>query len=394
MERDQALIADWPTPLKKRQGGDILLDGIEVWHDFDWLEVMGHDRGVFRNCKSIGRKIKQYTPEGSNPVLLLTQRPEITGYSVRTGADGQLVHTLNVREVLTVAADAADTLVGHQASPDFDIGTTIRQLEEIPQAIDELIARNLGANRVLEWATRDDESVREITDALSVLDAAQLSRAVAIAFAVVARAGNWPSLLSDFSLEADGTILTLAAAGATYTQQSMAVAHLESLLTEKHSESTYQDFFEENSWMFGSRFVGRWPGRQITLGDQQDFILQTADGFFDLIELKLPSDAILRWDPSHKSYYPSPTLSKALGQVQKYLLDVDKDMYRIRSEFALDVHRARAVIVIGQLDHTDDGLRQALRTLNSHLNRIEVWTYTQVLAMARAILEYTGSLLT
>lgn len=109
---------DWPRPLLKRLGGITLLDGIEIWHDFDWCEVLGHDRGVFPNCKSIGRKIRVLTPVGAVPVLLLTQDDDGPPYRVVQVPDGRVIHILDIQSVLTVAADAADTIIGHSAVPD------------------------------------------------------------------------------------------------------------------------------------------------------------------------------------------------------------------------------------------------------------------------------------
>ena len=56
------------TPVNETlRGGRTLLDGIEVCADFDWQAVMRHNHGVFPNCKSIGRKIRQLTPSGTRP---------------------------------------------------------------------------------------------------------------------------------------------------------------------------------------------------------------------------------------------------------------------------------------------------------------------------------------
>ncbi len=67
----------WPLPIKKRQGSDVLLSGIAVWHDFDWLEVIGHPMTTFHNCKRLAARLCAECPPDKNPVLFLTSRGEI-----------------------------------------------------------------------------------------------------------------------------------------------------------------------------------------------------------------------------------------------------------------------------------------------------------------------------
>ena len=112
--------------------------------------------------------------------------------------DRRVIHILNIDSVLTVAVDAADTLVGHQALPDLDVQSAIQRLKAVPAALDELVVENLTRARVLMWATRDDDTLRELTEAVSTLNTDQMGRVVAAAFTILTRAANWPTVLHDF----------------------------------------------------------------------------------------------------------------------------------------------------------------------------------------------------
>ena len=85
----EQLLKDWPSPIKKRQGSEILLSGIAVWHDFDWPSVIGHPRTTFPNCKCLAARLRAECPRDKKPVLFLTSRDEIkidvaenTGYRI------------------------------------------------------------------------------------------------------------------------------------------------------------------------------------------------------------------------------------------------------------------------------------------------------------------------
>lgn len=381
---------EWPVPLKSRQGGITLLGGVWIYYDFDWYDKLGHNRSVFPHCKSIAQKIENLTPPGSVPILLLTAEGVWSPYTVKLIAPNVVLHIVSVHAIMSLSADAANSLLGQHAAPVADLDSVLAQLDGQPEGVDRVIEGALNAGRVLRWATRDRETVRHLVDGVLALQGEELERILELAVGIVAQTteastealGSWVDDSSELSL------IGLAASGLSYAYQLAALEQFERLVSEDHPERVYQEFAERHDWMFGSRFVGRWPGRQLTLGNQQDLILQTADGYFDVIELKRPSDEVLRWEPSRKHFYPSRPLSQALGQVQNYLEHIDAQLHAIRARFDLDVHRTRAVIVMGRLPATDEGRREALRGLNSHLSRIEVWTYTQLLTMARSIVDH------
>ena len=71
-------LADWPATINIRSGSRKLLRDIYVWHDFNWIEFMGHDRTVFPRCKCFAQRVYDDCPDGKVPVLFLTNRDGIT----------------------------------------------------------------------------------------------------------------------------------------------------------------------------------------------------------------------------------------------------------------------------------------------------------------------------
>ena len=47
--------------------------------------------------------------------------------------------------------------------------------------------------------------------------------------------------------------------------------------------------------------------------------MESVDGYLDLIELKRPKHELLKYDLSHKCYYPHSDLSQVIGQSLFYL---------------------------------------------------------------------------
>ena len=67
---------EWPRKLRFRRGGKSRLCGIEVYYDFDWETVLGHDRSTFHNGKRLA-ELAQEDAHGKTPALLLTARKDV-----------------------------------------------------------------------------------------------------------------------------------------------------------------------------------------------------------------------------------------------------------------------------------------------------------------------------
>ena len=88
-------------------------------------------------------------------------------------------------------------------------------------------------------------------------------------------------------------------------------------------EKIFQNWIEKNIWTLGIDYIQKHPARQIGINSESDLIMETTDGFIDLIELKRPKFDLFAFDESHKSFYPSKELSKVIGQCMQYLKILD-----------------------------------------------------------------------
>jgi hypothetical protein len=173
-------------------------------------------------------------------------------------------------------------------------------------------------------------------------------------------------------------------------QKLSAIEKLKGFIEADAEEKEFQRHLKENPWMFGSEYA-QLLDRRIWVRDQQkDFMLKrTADGFLEMIEIKRPLNNTPLFSPDgshHNSLYPGVELSKAIGQVINYLEALDADRHRIRSIDEEDTNKIRAKLIIGR--DRDKKQIEALRNLNSHIYRIEILTYDQLLRIANRVVEF------
>lgn len=163
-----------------------------------------------------------------------------------------------------------------------------------------------------------------------------------------------------------------------------------SLVDECKSEQHYQEFLEDNPWLFGQEYVSRLDIRELTRGDEVDFCMESVDGFYDIIEIKTPQQNVLVQDTSHDTYRASSELSGAIAQVEDYIKAIESNEAEINLSEGIHMVKPRGVIVIG--DEIAGPKRESLRILNSHLNRLNVYTFTDVLELGgRMVRRYEGN---
>ena len=154
-------------------------------------------------------------------------------------------------------------------------------------------------------------------------------------------------------------------------------------------ESIFQKWIERNlQWIFGVEYkIHKTNFRRIALLSEADVVLESMDGFIDLIELKRPSHKMLNEDKSHNSYYPAAELSKAIGQCGHYLKKMDEYKLQLQNEHKVKVLRPRIKIIIGRTNDFNDEQYEALRMLNSNFNNIQIISYDYLLSCGQHILE-------
>lgn len=151
-------------------------------------------------------------------------------------------------------------------------------------------------------------------------------------------------------------------------------------------EEDFRKILRDNPWMFGGQFVGVNRTRQFTTLDQLDIVLINSDGSLHVVELK--KAFIPKLVVEHRNHHiVGPDVHEAVAQTENYLRSLDSEVYTIASKLKADASRAFATVVIGDRQHnklelTDEDFNIALRTYNSHLSRIQVITYDQLVTNA------------
>ncbi len=152
-------------------------------------------------------------------------------------------------------------------------------------------------------------------------------------------------------------------------------------------EPKIQKHLDKNAWIFGSEYSELLKRRTWTRDDRLDFMLRrTVDGFLEIVEIKTPfQEALLRYDSSHDSYFPSAKLSAVIGQVIRYIEEVERGRDSILAKDGSDTLKIRARIIIGRDGDTEQ--QNALRNFNAHLHRIEIYTFDQLLRVGKRVLD-------
>jgi hypothetical protein len=172
-----------------------------------------------------------------------------------------------------------------------------------------------------------------------------------------------------------------------------AMNDLQTALDSNDSEQFYQDWCEDNGWIFGNQYVIRDTERSISRRDKVDFLATSViSGFRDVIELKKPSFSVLNYDPSHESYYFSADVTKAIGQCHRYLDALSEEAANgLRDNREIIAYHPRATIIIGRSDDWDDVRHKGLHGLNCRLNGISVLTYDHLLLQGQRLIDMLQS---
>jgi Shedu protein SduA, C-terminal len=191
--------------------------------------------------------------------------------------------------------------------------------------------------------------------------------------------------LKVFESGADGVRQTIAVA-ARLVEYKRVRQELVGLIEANALEGPIQKILTSNPWLFGSEYSELLSRRSWTRDDRLDFMLRrTVDNYLEIIEIKTPfHEPLLKYDGSHDSYAPSSALSLALGQVVRYIEEIERDRDSILAKDKCDTLKVRARLIIGR--DGDEEMMAALRNFNGHLHRIEVLTFDQLIRIADRVL--------
>lgn len=183
-------------------------------------------------------------------------------------------------------------------------------------------------------------------------------------------------------------------AGSTLVQRQQRLAVLyqleEAALAPETLEQVLQDLLDQQWWLFGARYVDQHTRRRFTALDEFDLPLRRADGSLHVVELKRAYVPKLI-EPYRNHYIVGRQVHEAVGQAMNYLQALDESAHALTVNLGIDVRRVDATVVIGHSSHLSPDMRatvaQTLRTYNSHLARVQVVTYDELIDGARAALE-------
>jgi len=199
-----------------------------------------------------------------------------------------------------------------------------------------------------------------------------------------------PALVADFVSafeESSLETLTHIANASRFLEYRKSYKLLQKLVQDPStSEHDFQRHLSKNPWMFGSEYSELLSRRTWTRDDSLDYMLRrTVDGYLEIVEIKTAFlDRLFIYDPSHESYYPSAKLSPVLGQVIRYIEEVERNRDSIIAKDKVDTLKIRARAIVGRDGDAEE--QAALRNLNAHLHGIEIITYDQLLRIAARVL--------
>ncbi len=381
----------WERPLTQRRSAQQRLAGIDVFHDFDWREVFGHNKGAFRNGQSLSGMVRRECPDGKRPTLILTTLPSAQPNTFET-ADryGAIVP---IHQYLTLSGvDAAATYFARASGARVTRLSTLREVTFSPQELHQFLASNLTDSVLREWMAMDPtrrQILRDLAGTAST-SSAQASEVGAVQKTVFqVDDATLRDLVSTLRLQpVEGRAGATLALAAKLPQR---IADVRAELAEYSglveapgtSETDVQTFLEHHPWIVGLHYV-RARGRVEVPRGAVDFVLERFDGFFDIVELKGPADAIVVERsgsmPDDRPGSPSrftlgPALATALAQAHLYR-SILRDTNSLRGQFGLlDTRQPRILIFIGLSRRLTEGARDVLRELNLSLHRVEVIPY-------------------
>ncbi|MFJ9241206.1 Shedu anti-phage system protein SduA domain-containing protein [Streptomyces sp. NPDC101776] len=150
------------------------------------------------------------------------------------------------------------------------------------------------------------------------------------------------------------------------------------------AEADLQRALEGQYWIFGGRFVGEAAQRRLVPGDEVDIPLIRGDGALHIVELKRAMSFRTPLVKRHRhAWVPGGAVNDAFAQAINYLTGLDENREHIRAEFGIETRRASALVLVGHPalhpDVPEEEINEALRTFNSHIARVEVLTYKELL---------------
>ena len=162
--------------------------------------------------------------------------------------------------------------------------------------------------------------------------------------------------------------------------------------------SDIQNFLKENPWIFGPEYK-QLDFRDAGFAGDPDGRLLRIDGLSDILEVKLPSEELLRADSRNRQFI-SPKLAESLGQLTGYLEYYYSEYSHEREDETGDeilkdtygkYYKPKGILLIGRRGkemiksnaQTISAEPKNMRRLLSYFHWVEVLTYDDLIERAR-----------
>jgi Domain of unknown function (DUF4263) len=403
---------DWPLELRHRKGAPSNLDGIDVFFDFVWADVVGHSQTQFPFGRCLALRVRGECPDGLRPALLLTDIEDVDEKPIEE--DGFYAVVVNLRRYMARAnADASAAYFGDSLGTGL---TRIKQFDAISGLtsgeLESLVDMKQSRAAIERWVSGNQARLEELseivaTNAPRAVEDAHLSRDAEVLSRLdglgQAEVDQMKALLSRSDEEAlinfvsdSGLLPDELLECVEVARRRRAVTELERMLSEDLTESPWQHWFEKNDWVLGTEFVGVIDQRPIDVEHIADFLMQAYDGFLDLIEIKRPEGKLRFWADAldHGNYVPHGDLVKAITQASRYILEVEKEADSVKfldRVGGMRTVKPRCVLIFGRSHDWNNGQREAFRILNSSYHSISILTFDHVLERAKRVLDLRDS---
>jgi hypothetical protein len=241
--------------------------------------------------------------------------------------------------------------------------------------VDGIKRFDAGLLRRLLGKVADKQRLQMIVDSLSELDLENLSATIR----QTSHKSSLAALERLLELEHSGDVVA-----AVRTSSELAAYRA------GKPEDVFREWLESNLWVFGVEYYRKHDWRIVADDAIADLVMETADGFIDLIELKRPklTYPLLNKHSSHNGYYPSAQLSQAIGQSLLYLRRLGEMKTTIENRHNTRVLCPRVKLVVGRSHEFNADEYETMRILNANLGSISVITYDDILRNARQIIEF------
>jgi Domain of unknown function (DUF4263) len=192
-----------------------------------------------------------------------------------------------------------------------------------------------------------------------------------------------PKDLAALAADADGLTLLRAV---QLKQRAKGLSVLRQVIEDpRATEHQIQKAISGHYWIFGGEYVSdEMTYRRLVPGDEYDVPLVRADGALQIVELKLSMGLKGPLVKRHRGAWAAASaINDAVSQAVAYLVGLDENRSRIREEIGIETRRASAIVLVGhpaaQPEVREEVIYETVRTLNTHLSRVEVLTYKELI---------------